>query len=341
MEQTFKVPIRNLFYLLSYANDLPDMIDSLNKVEDELITYDFLVELFHREVIFLMQRGLVKSYVSKEEETSSISGRLLMEKSLIHQMRRKPVVVCEKDQYTEDILLNQMMKTTLENIYRNKLVSDSNRKRSYFLSELCDTSTIYLTKEMFMRIHFHRYNMHYKRMIHIAYLFHELELLSHKSGNRNLFTAKIEDKDLNTIFEKFLFHFYRLEQNEFRVTSERMNWKLQGNKKYLPQMLTDVSLTHKKGLKKMVIDAKFYKNMFQIYYDKTSFNSSNLYQMFTYLNHQPIELKQLKGVLIYPYNGEEISEIYQWDERMTLEIMTINLHAKWDEIKKSLLAVLI
>lgn len=341
MSKNFKVPIRNVFYLLSYAHDLPEMVKSLNEVEDNLLTFDFLVEQFNLEVQALLHKGLVKNYVSSVQETSNLSGRLLLDESMPHIVRKKPIVVCEKDEYSEDILLNQVMKATLERIHWNPKVNEKNQRTSFHLwEELYPVSSIVLTKEIFLRMNFHRHNMHYKRMIQIAYLLFELQLLSHKSGQWNLFRAEIDDQALNTIFEKFLFHFYRLEQREFRVHRERLDWHLEGNKSYLPSMLTDVSLTHRKDSKKIVIDAKFYKNMFQIYRGKTSFHSGNMYQLFTYLQHQPKEIENVRGILVYPYNGINMNEKYHWDERMTMEIMTIDLGAKWDKIKESLLQLL-
>src|SRR5690625_1872561 len=309
MTDTFKVPIRNLFYLLSYANDLPEMVKSLNQVEDDLLTFDFLVEQFNREVQTLLHRGLVKNYVSTVEETGTLNGRLLMTESMPHIIRRKPVVVCEKDVYSEDILLNQIMKATLESIHWNVDVTEKNRRMSFHLSEeLYPVSTIVLSKELFSQINFHRHNMHYKRMIQIAYLLFELKLLSHKRGDWSLFTAEMDERTLNAIFEKFLFHFYRLEQQNYRVHSERMKWNLEGNKAYLPGMLTDVSLTHRRELKKIIIDAKFYKNMFQVYRDKQSFHSGNMYQMFAYVQHKSEQIEKLRGVWIYTYNDVAIQE---------------------------------
>jgi 5-methylcytosine-specific restriction enzyme subunit McrC len=111
-------------------------------------------------------------------------------------------------------------------------------------------------------------------MVHIARLLHELSLLSHKNGNWSLFSAELDETSLNQIFEKFLFHFYRMEQQEYRVQSEVMQWQLMGNRSLLPSMKTDVSLSHKNGRQKIVIDAKFYKNIFQENYGKFSFHST-------------------------------------------------------------------
>jgi 5-methylcytosine-specific restriction enzyme subunit McrC len=340
MESVLKVPIRNLFCLLSYVNEMPELIESLNDVDEDLITYDFIANRFLYEVDLLHRRGLVKNYVTKIESTNRLGGRVIMNESMPYIMSKKPAVVCEKDEYSANILLNQIMKSTLRSICVNRYVKEETRKRSFhYLELISEVDPIPITREVFSRIYFGRHDAYYKRMVHIAKLLHELTLLSHKHGNWSLFSAELDEKSLNRIFEKFLFNFYRIEQKKYRVSSEVMQWKLEGNQTYLPTMKTDVSLTHKNGFEKIVIDAKFYKNIFQENYGKSSFHSHNLYQLFTYLMHQPKEIINLKGVLIYPFNGIQVNESFRWDDRMTIEIMTINLEDSWKEIYKNLMKI--
>ena len=157
MSNNFKVPIRNVFYLLSYAHDSPEMVKSLNEVEDNLLTFDFLVEQFNLEVQALLDKGLVKNYVSSVQETSNLSGRLLLDESMPHIVRKKPIVVsCEKkDDILKDILLNQVMKATLERIHWNPKVNEKNQRTSFHLwEELYPVSSIVLTKEIFLRMNF-------------------------------------------------------------------------------------------------------------------------------------------------------------------------------------------
>jgi 5-methylcytosine-specific restriction enzyme subunit McrC len=68
-------------------------------------------------------------------------------------------------------------------------------------------------------------------------------------------------------------------------------------------------------------------------------STSYMYQMYTYLMHQPTEMN-VRGVLIYPFNGVEVDEVYRWDERMTMEVMTLNLDDCWKEICGKLMGVL-
>jgi len=340
MEPSFKVPIRNLFCLLSYVNETPEFIESLNDIDEDLITYDFIVNQFLKEVDHLHRRGLVKDYVEVVETSNRLSGRLLMNESMPYIIGNQPIVVCEKDEYSANILLNQIMNSTLKSISNNRYVKQETRKRSFmYLERTPEVETPPLTKGMFSTLSFSRHTIHYKRMIHMAKLLHELTLLSHKKGNWSLFSAELDEISLNQIFEKFLFNFYKLEQKEYKVASEKMNWNLKGNPSLLPTMQTDVSLTHKREPKKIVMDAKYYKNIFQQHFGKSSFHSHNMYQLFTYLMHQPQDM-DLRGVLVYPYNGYAVEEVYHWDDHMTMEIMTLNLDESWLEIYKRLISIL-
>lgn len=338
--ESFKVPIRNLFCLLSYANEMPHLVKSLNDVDEDLITYDFIAKQFLNEVQTLNRRGFVKSYVVKKEPTSRLGGRLMMNDSMGYIITRKPIIVCEKDEYSANILLNQVMKSTLKSICFNRYVKEETRKQSFlYLDLIPEVIASPLMKEMFSKIYFGKHNVHYKRMVHIARLLHELTLLSHKHGNWSLFSAELDERSLNQIFEKFLFHFYRIEQQDYRVSSEVMKWQLEGNQSLLPFMRTDVSLTQKNGFEKIIIDAKFYKNVFQENYGKSSFHSHNMYQLYTYLLHQPKELN-VRGILIYPFNGVHVDEQFRRDNGMTMEIMTLNLDDSWKGIYEKLLGVL-
>ncbi|WP_216830316.1 5-methylcytosine restriction system specificity protein McrC [Alkalihalobacterium elongatum] len=339
METTFKVPIRNLFCLLSYVNEMPDLVESFNEVDEDIITYDFLAKQFLQEVDKLNRRGLVKNYIARTEPTSRLGGRIIMNDSLPYILAKKPMVVCEKDEYSANILFNHMMKSTLKRMCVNRYIKDETRKRSFMYMELLpEVETIVLTREIFLKVYFGRHNVHYKRMIHIARLLHEMALLSHKQGNWSLFSAEVDETSLNHIFEKFLFNFYRIEQTEYHVSSEVMHWQLEGNSSILPSMRTDISLVRKDRKEKIIIDAKFYKNIFQQNFGKASFHSHNMYQMFTYLMHQPKDIAR-RGILIYPYNGEEVREKYRWDDQTSFEVVTLNLDHSWVDIYRQLMEV--
>lgn len=243
--------------------------------------------------------------------------------------------------YAKSCLFNQIMVATLRELNQNRNVEKQIRKEAfYILDQLNEIDNIYLSRGLFLRLTFGRHNVYYKRMLHLARLLHEMRLLSHKKGDWSLYTVDISESEMNRLFEQFLFHFYRVEQEDYTVKSERLSWNLTGNESLLPSMRTDVSLIHRYERKRIVIDAKFYKNIFQKFHGKNSFHSHNMYQMFAYMVHQPVEDK-VRGILIYPENfTEEISESYSWDERLNIEIYSLNLNSSWDEISQRLKEIL-
>ena len=69
---------------------------------------------------------------------------------------------------------------------------------------------------------------------------------------------------------------------------------------FLPKMKTDIML--KKGSKTLIIDTKYYGHMMQEQFNKLSINSSNLYQIFTYVKNQDSEgTGNVSGMLLYTF----------------------------------------
>lgn len=339
MTLSFKVPIKNLFYMLSYAKTMPDLRESMLRVEDDLINYDFLVKLYLKEVAFILHRSMTREYVAEVSETATPSGRILFNESIPHMMWRRPSLVCEKDEYTENILLNQVIKTSLINIYQNENISTNLRREGFLLTDkIFSVKTIALTEEIFNSIHFNRHNYYYKKVINLAHLLFTLQLMSHKKGGWTLDRAELSDQELSKIFEEFLYNFYDEESSLYRTKNKGLTWNLKGDDQYLPGMLTDVPLVHRREKKTIIIDAKFYEDIFQWNYGKASFRSNHLYQMFAYINHQA-EDHFVRGILIYPYNGQRVKEQFLYKDNRTIEVQTLDLSASWGEIKENLLSI--
>lgn len=49
---------------------------------------------------------------------------------------------------------------------------------------------------------------------------------------------------------------------------------------------------------------------------------------------------KLRGILIYPFNGVHVNEVYTHGENMTMEIMTVDLSAEWEEIYRQLVGII-
>lgn len=55
--------------------------------------------------------------------------------------------------------------------------------------------------------------------------------------------------------------------------------------------------------------------------------------------HQPDDL-DLRGILIYPFNGVEVDETFKWDDRIKIDVLTLNLDNSWKDIYRKLISIL-
>ena len=112
-------------------------------------------------------------------------------------------------------------------------------------------------------------------------------------------------------------------------------------------MRTDITLESTYLNRKIIIDTKYYTNLLVENQGRHKFHSSNLYQMFAYLNNVNYD-GNVSGILLYPkpYKGEEIDERYRLNinskgalKNSQIRLVTIDLSKDWWEIHKELISL--
>ena len=92
-------------------------------------------------------------------------------------------------------------------------------------------------------------------------------------------------------------------------------------KRYLPKMKTDVSIYIDD--RKIILDAKYYQDPLKVNYEKEELYSSNLYQLFAYIQNSK-DNKNIEGILLYPAITKDLDLEYVIKGN-TIKINTINL----------------
>lgn len=171
-----------------------------------------------------------------------------------------------------------------------------------------------------------------------------------------VFADFIEDEQtMNRIFEKFLMNFYKQECHEdfpevdrshirFQLTPFGMTFTKSTDEAYrlLPVMETDVTLFNPRTKKKIILDAKFYKDILVSRYGKNGkLRREHLSQILTYIMNQESNIssytKETKGILVYPTvdTDLDVSYIYK-DTNHIIRVSTVNLNQNWELIEKRL-----
>lgn len=341
-----QIPIENIYYLLCYAWN---KLEESNQVKVDASGITEQVDLFAKVLIsairVLLKRGIDRNYLKRNEEYAGVKGKLDYSQTLKRDLLRQSKTICTYDDFSSDILLNQIMITTIYRLLRTRSLDDELRMELLTIYRMmAGIRLIEITGAHFPRIRLHRNNKFYGFILDVCRILHENTLPSEEKGNYLFADFTRDERKMNQLFESFVRNFYRIEAKDFpNVKRETIQWQFglrdRGNARYLPQMITDITLENVN--RKIIIDAKYYSRTMSEHYDKEKIYSGNLYQLFSYiLNQQTSEkkTKQTTGILLYPTIDKEYNLSY-WYHDHEIKIITINLNENWKKIETRLLDI--
>lgn len=351
-----KIPIKNIYYLLCYAwNKLEESQRIEVAVEDKTQLLDLFAKVLITATKVLLKRGMDRDYIEKIQEINAVKGKLQVSQTLKQNLLSKQKTLCTFDDFSFNILQNQILLSTIQRLIQTKNIDKNLKKELIFLQRKFPQTIekIHLKNALFSQIKIHRNNRFYGFVMNICQFIFENTLPSEKQKDRQesyIFSDFTRDeRKMNILFEAFIRNFYKIEQTKFTTVKKEIikwnfedNFELQSedddteNYSYLPQMETDISLENE--TEKIIIDAKYYQETMRVNYGKEKINSSNLYQLFSYLVNQEDgsqKTQTAKGILIYPTIEKEYNLKYKFKNHQ-IEVKTLNLNADWREIDKRL-----
>lgn len=337
------IPIRNLYYIFCYAwasfpsgemaevgkEEAPDLQNLFAKL---------LIDGLHR----IIRRGLARGYVSRQEDLRGPRGRLLLDEIIKRQTLLRGQAACQFDELQTDILKNQIVKATARYLERSEFVEREYRHElGVLVRRLEAVSDIRLSANAFRRVQISRNDRSYAMLIKLSEFVFQSALPEEDGSGARFADVLDNEATMSAVFEDFLRNFYAHEQSDFAVGSDQYSWDAvsltESGSSILPVMLTDIVL--KSPDRTIVADAKYYKETLKGRHNSTpKINSSNLYQLFTYLHHAELREpgKRTDGMLIYPSVGYEVREDYEIAGNR-VRIATIDLDQPWPEIHQDLL----
>ena len=300
--------IKNIYYMLSYA------FSPMHQQEYEEIAgeefeniWDLLASILCQGINRQIRRGLVRDYVTHSNALAALRGKVLIESSISLKLRRSRNIACEFDEYEENTLLNQILKSFGELLFREKKVSVENRERlKQNLSFFHKVETIEINAIPWNRLIFGRREKEYELLINICKLIAQNLVLSEEKGELKLPTFLL-DQSFHYLFEKFVLNYFRMEHPGIHACSKQIKWDMEEIEPVrLPRMLSDIytqRLAHT-----LIIDTKFYRKVLSTHFGKKTYHSNNLYQIFTYVvNEAAKSPNQVDGMLLYAKTDEDVA----------------------------------
>lgn len=360
-----KIFVKNIYYMLSYVFDY-FREDSYEKIQGEDFedAKDLFAALLIKDVSRQLKQGLYKEYVGKRETLKTVRGKVIPYKTLALRMRERErgKIVCEFDDLSENNIWNQILKTTLYFLAREKEVTVARRQQIRKLLSFFEHIDILNPRQIFWRqLQVTRGNQSYEVLMNLCYFVLDGLILNREDGSYKM--EILSEDHMERLYEKFVLAYYRRHyENLDEVRARQIRWKLdeeikrdnrklgkqeereekdenlrkkERNLEFLPVMKTDITL--RKGDKILIIDTKYYHNNLQEQYGRRTIHSNNLYQIFAYvknLSAQEGKEVEVSGMLLYAKTeGENVPDCGYAMSGNWIGVRMIDLGVEFEEIR--------
>ena len=340
------IPIQNIYYLLVYAWDTLDEADLVDvDAADHTSLLDLFAQVLNNGVQHLIRRGLDRDYLSHADTIAGVRGKIRIAESLKRLTIPQARLCCEFDEFSYDVVHNQIVKSTLRTLSRCDLVEAGTRHALCLTHRrLPEVTDIHVSDQVFRRVQLHRNNRFYRFLLEVCRIIAH-NLLVDERGGQSQFRDFVRDpKMMARLFEKFVRNFYRREQARYVVSAERFPWQAteasDEDFELLPSMLTDISL--RDDSRYLVFDTKFYPEAFQKHHGTKRLHSGHLYQLFAYMQNLAVRhgpALHVDGALLYPAVDYQLDLRYEIHGH-TLRVVSIDLDQSWQRIRGDLLGLL-
>ena len=337
------IKVKNVYYMLSYAYQILSEA-GFKSVESESFKniHDLLAAVLVKGVAGQIKRGLHRDYIAHTDTFGNLRGKINISESTKRKTMTMRRMVCQFDLFSENTLLNQILKGAMLVLIRHGDVKQENRKALrkllVFFENVDDIDPIHVD---WSACRYHQNNATYKMLINMCWLVIKGLLLTTESGEYKL--AKfLDNQQMHRLYEKFVRGYFRKEYPQYAASAAYIDWNVDdGVIDFLPVMKSDITLTH--GPKTLIIDTKYYGKSMQTnaMFDSRSIISGNLYQIYTYVKNKDCAGSgNVSGLLLYAKTDEDITpdnDYLMGGNRISVK--TLDLGADWPDIERQLASV--
>lgn len=339
------IPIQNVYYLLAYAWDHFRIGDEVDVNQSHCPdVHNLLAMLLGGGIRRLATKGMDKGYRQFTETTPRLRGRVDVLASHRRMTHVSGQMICEFDELTADTLPNQVLKATCRRLIRSsvQLTQDHRKQIRHCVDLLADISDIRVANRTFHQIQLHRNNRHYRLLMHVCRMLHDLFLPDQQSGTHRFRNILEEETVMHRVFESFVRQFALRHCPDAKVSAMKITWDGQWSDEVnavLPTMVTDVTLSRPN--RKTILDCKFYKEALITRHNRHRLHSSHLYQLTAYLKNKAADdgWESVDGILLYPAVNHHLDLSFSLLGHQ-VAIKSIDLEQEWPRIHQRLLSVL-
>ena len=221
-----RIPIKNIYYMLCYAWNVLEKSDDIYLGSEKFDNvYNLLARIYISGLSNLIKRGFNRYYNQENEAISTLKGKINISDSIKSQTFYNGSMICQFDEFSKDIKLNQIIKTTINILIKSPHL-DLNLRNKLLKIRLhfSDIKTIAFSKMLFSSLRYNRNNYHYRMLINISELIY-YGLITNEDNNDILFLDFVRDNQMAKLYEKFVLNFYKrhLDESIYKVYAPKLS----------------------------------------------------------------------------------------------------------------------
>ena len=345
------IKVQNIYYMLAYAfRELWDKDFKRFETESFENQADLCAEILINAVCVIIKAGFKRGYIENSEFLNAPKGRMEISETISQLSFLKPEIFCTHDEYSENIFINKLIKSSLRYLLKQDIKKKRKQKiilllRHFATVDDVDLRTINWNNNISNSELNDRLLLFICKLIYKHSIFKETDYSSKKK-----IKEIITDKDKDQIYEHFLLGYFKKEfRNVLKADAKYIDWMLDPDDEnddtsfLLPNMKSDILIRNPKNEKVLIIDAKYYsKHILQNNYGKDSVRSNNLYQIFTYTKNYALKYpnRKVSGMLLYAQTDNE-RDILPDNLKYSMSgnkiyVKTLDLNQDFSEIKNKL-----
>lgn len=339
------IPIRNIYHMLAYAFHVLRRKEYASFGSE---TFEHVTELYAailaKGMASQIRKGLHRTYISKNEELTTPVGHIEFVQTFNPKQYLRRRIVCCHDDYSNNVLFNQIIKTTLiglSSLVQSKAIKTEIRAILQHFTKIDTVSLQTVAWDCFV---FNRNSQTYQMMMAICELAYKGLLQTSECGKHKLFNFE-DEQNLWLLYQRFVFSYFKREYPQISVTAEKTNWILDDDNgdSLLPTMNPDITLKY--GKYTLIIDTKFYSS----HTVKNQFNDkkhriNNIYQMFAYVKNHSLAVNDtehsVSGLLLYAGTKEKpLDSEYRMSGNI-IGVKSLNLDCEFTKIRTQLNSII-
>ena len=300
------IPIKNIYYMLAYAfHSLREGAYESLAAEEFEGAQDLFAAILARGLARQLKRGLYREYVPRSEDLPLLRGRLDVPGTIRRRVARRQLLACEYAELSEDNPLNRVLKTAAVCLLREPSVKkDRKAELKKALMPLSAVGTVAPSQIRWDALRCRRDARDYPMLLAICRLVFDDLLPTTENGPHRM--MGLSEENIARLYEKFVLEYYLAHHPELGAKAATVKWDLDEGcqpDRFLPEMRTDITL--RRGDRTLIIDTKYYGQIFQSHHDARTLRSTHLYQIFAYVKNQDAgHTGKVSGLLLYARTGE-------------------------------------